>query len=343
MLLECVPNFSEGRDLEKIQEIEQAIAGVPGVVFMGSDIGFSVNRTVMSFAGPPEAVLEAAFRGIRRATEVIDMQVQHGTHPRMGAVDVCPLIPLQGLGVGRAVDAARQLGRRVGRELALPTYLYGLAAESTERVSLADIRRGEYEGLAEKLQKPGFEPDFGPCRFVPRSGATAVGVRHLMAAWNVNLSGGDAKTAAFIARRIRASGYRRQGRFFPGPFVGLKAIGWFIEAFDCAQVSMNVMDLEAASLWAVYQRIEQLAETRGASVAGSECVGLLPRAALLRVARDILAQHADLRAETVPEQIALAVDRMGLNSVKSFDAKSLILEEALGLKASLPLRFSLSG
>ncbi|CAM2006106.1 glutamate formimidoyltransferase [Acanthopleuribacter pedis] len=343
MILECVPNFSEGRDLEKIKSIEDAIREVPGVLFLGSDIGRSVNRTVMTFAGPPAAVLEAAFRAVRRASEVIDMREHRGTHPRMGATDVCPLIPLQGIRAVEAVTLSRRLAQRIGRDLAVPTYLYGLAAESTDRVSLAEIRRGEYEGLAEKLTRPEFAPDFGPNRLTPNSGVTAVGVRRLMAAWNVNLKGNDQKAAAYIARRVRGAGRRHKGRFFPGPFPGLKAIGWTIEEFGCAQVSMNVMDLEAAPLWSVYREIQKLAEARGGGVAGSECIGLLPRGVLLQVADAVLKHMPGGDTATPEEKVALAVERIGLNSVKPFDTKRLILEEALGLSATLPLRFSLSG
>lgn len=344
MYLECVPNFSEGRDRDKIQRIEDAVRAVPGVVFLGADIGYSVNRTVMTFAGPPAAVVEAAFRAVRCAAEVIDMRNQSGTHPRMGATDVCPLIPLQGVSVGEAVHHARRLAQRIGKELDYPVYLYGLAAETTQRVSLAEIRRGEYEGLAEKLAQPDFAPDFGPTRFIARSGATAVGVRQLMAAWNVNLGEGDEKTAAFIARRIRGAGRTHKGHFYPGPFPGLKAIGWQIEEFNCAQVSMNVMDLSAVSLWAVYQRIQALAESRSATVAGSECIGLLPREVLLRISRDVVrAGDVPPAGEGFAAQMALAVDRIGLNSVKPFEPGRLVIEEALHLKQSLPLRFSLSG
>ncbi|MBN1282376.1 MAG: glutamate formimidoyltransferase [Proteobacteria bacterium] len=300
-LIECVPNFSEGRDKAKIEAISSAIRSVQEISLMDVDPGEGTNRTVYTFAGPPEALLEAAFRSIEKGVELIDMRLQHGAHPRIGACDVCPFVPLLNATMQECVELAKKLGWRVGNELGIPVYLYAEAAARSERKRLPDIRRGEYEGLKEKLKDPKWRPDFGPCEFNARSGATAVGARRVLVAFNVNLDTDDAGIAKRIAAEIRSSGSGSRR------FESLEARGWFIPEYGRAQVTTNILDIDAAPLAAVFAACSELAAEFGASVTGSEIVGMVPERAL-----------AD-------------IDRLGLNDVSLFDPAQKILERALGI------------
>jgi len=306
-LVECVPNFSEGRDRSVIESIAQAVRSVDGVSLMHVDPGAGANRTVYTLAGEPEAVLGAAYSAIKAASELIDMRNHTGVHPRMGACDVCPFVPLSGTTMDECVELAGRLGQRVGSELSIPVYLYGAAARDGSRRSLADIRRGGYESLENRMKLPEWAPDFGPAEFNSRSGATAVGARGILVAFNVNLDTPDAAVAERIAREIRTSG--RGGRRFES----LQAKGWFIPEYGRAQVTTNVLDVEAAPLRAVFDACRELAGGFGARVTGSEIVGMVPRRAL---------------AGDVDDAIAY----LGLGEIAPFDPKSRVLEEALGIE-----------
>jgi len=320
-LLECVPNFSEGLDQAVIDAIAHAAAEVASVRLLNVDSGRAANRTVITFAGPKEAVIEAAFRAIAAACRFIDMRRHIGVHPRMGAADVCPFAPLAGAAMADAVEAARVLGARVGSELNTPVYLYGHAASKPDRRELSALRKGEYEALPLKLADPAWPPDFGPVRFNPRTGATAIGARPLMIAYNVNLTGSSLGTARRIAGEIRESG--RRGK--PGLFRGLRAIGWRIEDFDRIQISMNIHDPLAAPLFDVYRAVDRLARAHGAAADGSEAVGLIPYRALA---------EAGMRfrpGAEGDEALEAAVEGLGLCSVKAFSTPTHVLERALGI------------
>jgi len=245
-ILECVPNFSEGRDPEKIAAIAEAIRSVPEAHLLHVDVSPAANRTVMTFAGAPEAVTEAAFRGISKAAELIDMREQEGVHPRIGATDVCPLVPLYGMQMEEAVDCARRLGTRVGEELGIPVYLYEYAATADYRRALPDIRKGQYEGLSARMQQPEWRPDYGPAAFTPASGATVVGARDVLVAFNISIDSKDVTKATYIADRVRERGFvLRNGAErtrVPGRLQKLRAIGWDMGDFDFAQGSMNLLD-----------------------------------------------------------------------------------------------------
>jgi glutamate formiminotransferase/formiminotetrahydrofolate cyclodeaminase len=289
-LVECVPNFSEGRDREKIKAITQEIEGTPGVRLLDVDPGESTNRTVVTFVGPPEGVKEAAFRAIRKAADLIDMRQHRGAHSRIGATDVCPFVPVSGVTMEDCVQLARELGERVARELGIPVYLYEEAAVRTERRNLASIRAGEYEGLAEKLKDPEWAPDFGQPIFNPKSGATVIGAREFLIAYNINLNTRDRRLAHEIALNLRESGRAKRdaegniirdgdGRpvQLPGRFSHVKAVGWYIEDYGLAQVSINFTNYKLSPVHLVFDEAVKEAEKRGLRVTGSELVGLVPK------------------------------------------------------------------
>jgi glutamate formiminotransferase/formiminotetrahydrofolate cyclodeaminase len=333
-LVECVPNFSEGRDREVIDAITTAIGAVPNVEVLDVDPGAATNRTVVTFIGPAEAVEEAAFRGVARAADLIDMRNHHGAHPRMGATDVCPFVPVQEVTIDDCAAIARRVGRRIGDELGIPVWLYEYAA-ATGRRSLSDVRRGEYEGLAERADAP----DFGPGGFNPRSGATAVGARQFLIAYNVNLNTTDRRPAHQIAQAIRELGTPRRdasgsivkdsaGRtiFDPGRFKECKAVGWYIDEYDRAQVSINLTDFTVTSLHDVFDACREEAAGRGLRVTGSELVGLVPRAAMLAAGDYYL--RAQGQSTGVPEaaRIHAAVMSLGLAELAPFVAGEKIVE-----------------
>ena len=275
-IIECVPNFSEGKNIGIINEITAAAESVKGVVLLNVDRGEDANRTVVTFAGDPDSVSEAAFRAIKRASELIDMSRHKGVHPRFGATDVCPLIPLSGITMEETVEYARKLAERTGNELQIPVYCYEYAAFSEQRRSLAKCRAGGYEGLKDKINSEAWKPDFGPAEWteqVAGSGATAIGARKILIAYNINLNTKSVKIAKSIASEIRESGNKG--------LKNVKAIGWYIEEFGKAQVSMNLTDISVTSVHVVSEQVCKKAEEHGVSVTGSELVGLIPLQAMI--------------------------------------------------------------
>ncbi|MFN2126275.1 MAG: glutamate formimidoyltransferase, partial [Anaerolineales bacterium] len=283
-LIECVPNFSEGRDSDKIRQITDSIAKVKGVNLLNIDPGKATNRTVVTFIGDPEAVIEAAFRAIKKASEVIDMRLHHGEHPRMGATDVCPLVPVSNISMEEVVEYAHTLGYRVGEELGIPGYYYEYAAKVPARRNLAYCRSGEYEGLRKKLQEPGWEPDFGPSRFIARTGATAIGARDFLVAYNINLNTTSTRRANAIAFDIREKGrLKRKGDpltgeiekdkkgnpvYLPGSLKNVKGIGWYIEEYGIAQISLNLTNINETPIHIAFDEACRCAEARGIRVTG---------------------------------------------------------------------------
>lgn len=316
-MIECVPNFSEGRDEQIIDRIRLGIESVRGVKVLHTDMGFDANRTVITFAGNPDACVEAAWQSVRIATNLIDMRYHKGAHPRLGAVDVFPFVPLQGSEMTEAIDCARKLAERVGRELRIPVYLYGEAAFHASRKNLAAIRSGEYEGLNEKIKLEDWKPDFGPSVFNEKSGALITGARKILVAYNINLATGGAALAQKIARRLREK---------DGGLSAVRAIGWWMPAFNCSQVSCNLIDLDLTPLHLVFETCCKLAEEMDTRVTGSELVGLIP----LKVLTDAAEFYNRGRTMTEPEKIEFAEAKLGLSSVKPFDPSKQIIEKALG-------------
>lgn len=347
-VVECVPNISEGRRPEVYEAVARAAASVPGVTLLNVDAGAETHRTVITFVGEPEAVLEGAFRLMAAALERIDMTAHQGAHARLGAVDVVPFVPVAGVTMDECVELARRLGERAGRELGVPVYLYEFAATRPERRNLSDVRAGEYEGLARKLADPAWAPDFGPATFLPHCGATVVGARKFLVAYNVNLNTADQRLATLIAGEIREKGRKRldergkpvldaagQEVWDSGLLRGIKAVGWTIPEFGCAQVSINVTDLDATPLHVVFDTCEERARAHGLRVTGSELVGLVPRASLLAAGRHYLARMG--RSAGVPEAtvVRTAVRTLGLAEVKPFDPRERVVEYRLAPPAPL--------
>jgi glutamate formiminotransferase/formiminotetrahydrofolate cyclodeaminase len=347
-LVECVPNISEGRRPGIYEAVAKAVAAVPGVTLLNVDPGAETNRTVITFVGSPEAALEAAFQLCRIATDLIDMSCHRGAHARIGAVDVVPFVPVSGVTMDDCAELARRLGERVGRELGIPIYLYESAASTPERRNLADIRAGEYEGLAEKLKDPRWRPDFGPATFVPRSGATVIGARKFLVAYNVNLNTTDKRLATRVALDIREKGRMRrdaegnpvldthgQPVFDPGLLKSVKAVGWFIPEFGCAQISINLTDLDVTPLHIAFDTADERARDRGLRVTGSELVGLIPKSALLAAGRHYLQRMG--RSTGVPESaiILVAMRTLGLSEVKTFEPGERIIEYRLSNQPKL--------
>ncbi len=340
-LIECVPNFSEGRDRDVIDAIAGAVAGVDGVRLLGVEPGAATNRTVVTFAGPLEAVEEAAFQAISTASELIDMTSHRGEHPRMGATDVCPFVPLEGATMEDCVVVARRLGARVGDELGIPVYLYEHAARDGRR-SLADVRRGEYEGLADRDDPP----DFGP-KHNAASGATAIGARQFLIAYNINLNTTDRRMAHRVAQAVRELGTPTrdaggsivkdaEGRtvFEPGRFKEVKGIGWYIDEYRRAQVSLNLTDFEVSPLHEVFDAARSEANALGLRVTGSELVGLIPRQAILAAGDHFLARQGTTSAVPEDDRIHAAVLSLGLEELGPFDPRAKIVEYAYHGKAS---------
>ena len=344
-IIECVPNFSEGRDLAKIKEITTAIEKVKGIKLLDVDPGDATNRTVVTFVGEPEAVVEAAFQGIRRAAELIDMRGHHGAHPRMGATDVCPLIPVAGVTLEECAQLARKLAERVATELNVPTYCYEAAAFTPERSNLAVCRAGEYEALPEKMGNKDKGPDFGNRPFdegVARTGATTIGARDFLIAVNYNLNTTSTRRANAIAFDVREKGrpMREGGKVtgkpmkdengkpinIPGTLKGTKAIGWFIDEYGIAQVSMNITDIATTPLHVAFDEVCKKANERGVRVTGTEIVGLVPKRTLIDAGKHFLRkQH---RSVGIPDSeiIRIAVKSMGLDELKPFDPKEKVIE-----------------
>ncbi len=333
-IVECVPNFSEGRNMDVINAIVEEIVSVEGVYVLDVDPGAATNRTVVTFVGTPEGVKEAAFRGIKKAAELIDMRYHKGEHPRMGATDVCPFVPVSGVTMEDCVQIAREVGERVGRELGIPVYLYEYAATADYRRSLADIRAGEYEALPEKLKDPKWKPDFGPAEWnekVAKTGATVIGAREFLIAYNVNLNTRDKKLANKVAKVIREKGYRKKMEDgtrvqVPGKLKAVRAIGWYIEEYNRAQISINLTNYKVTPLWKVFDTCVEEAEKVGLRVTGSELVGLIPREALLECGRHYLKKQG--KCTGIPEEdiVHMAVVSLGLNEVAEFDPTEKVIE-----------------
>ena len=330
-LIECVPNFSEGRDRGVIDAIAAEISATPGAMLLDVDAGAATNRTVVTFIGGPEAVEEAAFRAIRKAATLIDMSRHRGEHPRLGATDVCPFVPVSGATMEDCVAIAGRLGRRVGDELGIPVYLYEAAATRTERRSLADIRKGEYESLAEKLKDPAWAPDFGPARFHREAGATVIGAREFLIAYNVNLNTRDKKLANVIAQAIREAGKTKRAAdgtttTVPGRFKECRAVGWYIEEFGRAQVSINLTNYNVTPLHDVFDACCEEASKLGLRVTGSELVGLIPKAALLAAGDHFLAKQGKTAGIPERERVHTAVLSLGLSELAPFEPAHKVIE-----------------
>src|SRR5688500_14784732 len=341
-VIECVPNFSEGRDLEVIQQITAAIESVDGIALLNVDPGASTNRTVVTFAGSPAAAVEAAFRGIQKAAELIDMRKQKGAHPRMGATDVCPFIPVSNVTWEEAIECANELGRRVGEELKIPVYLYEKAAKDPSRSNLSIIRAGEYEGFFEKIKEPAWKPDFGPAVFNERAGGTVIGAREFLVAYNVNLNTKSVRRANSVAFDVRENGRVKtedgtpsgkpgldasgEPMRVPGMLKHVKAIDWFGEEYGMAQVSMNLTNLEETPLHAAFDACNESASKRGLRVTGSEVVGMLPKKCLVEAGKYFLRKQKWSEGAAEEELIDIAVRSMGLSELKPFDPKEKIIE-----------------
>jgi glutamate formiminotransferase / formiminotetrahydrofolate cyclodeaminase len=341
-LIECVPNFSEGRDPNIIRQISVAIESVEGVSLLNVDPGASTNRTVVTFAGNPEAAVEAAFRGIRMAAELIDMRKHKGAHPRMGATDVCPFIPVSNVSWEEAIACAKQLGKRVADELNIPVYLYEKAARDQSRSNLSVIRSGEYEGFFEKIKEAAWKPDFGPSVFSEKSGATAIGAREFLVAYNVNLNTRAVRKATSVAFDVRENGRIKtddgtpygkpvldangEPVRIPGLLKHVKAIGWYVEEYGIAQVSMNLTNIEETPLHAAFDACNEAASKRGLRVTGSEVVGMLPKKCLVDAGKYFLRKQKWSEGASEEDLIDIGIRSMGLSELKPFDPKEKIIE-----------------
>lgn len=352
-LIECVPNFSEGRDEQTIAQITDAIAQVDGVKLLDVDPGKATNRTVVTFVGEPEAVIEGAFQGIKKAMEVIDMRNHSGEHPRMGATDVCPLIPISGITMEETVEYAKKLGKRVGEELNLPIYLYESAATKSDRKNLATIRAGEYEGFDKKIKEANWTPDFGPAEFPAKHGVTAIGARDFLIAYNVNLNTSSTRRANAVAFDIREKGRLKRengsltGKVLldengnelrePGMCKSVKAIGWYIDEYELAQISMNLTDISQTSLHEAFEACRTSANKRGLRVTGSELVGLVPLKVLVDAGKYFLKQQNRSVGISEREILHIAVKSLGLDELGPFDVNKKVIEYQLRDAQSNPL------
>jgi len=324
-IVECVPNFSEGRDPNIIDAIATSIRGVHGAKLLSIEPDKDYNRAVVTFVGEPEPVLEAAFQATKTATQRIDMRNHRGEHPRIGAADVVPFVPVSGVSMQDCVHLAEHYGARVGKELGIPVYLYEEAARAPERRNLPNVRKGEYEGLEEKLKDPSWKPDYGPATFNARSGATVAGARFFLIAYNVNLNTNKKELAHEIALRIRESGRsvkneKGESTKIPGSLKAVKAMGVLLERFDIAQVSINLNNYTITPPHVAYEEVRKEARALGIDVTGSEVVGLIPKEALLMAGRFYGNETSE---ETL---VRLAAERLGLSQLEQFDPKKKIIE-----------------
>jgi glutamate formiminotransferase/formiminotetrahydrofolate cyclodeaminase len=349
-IVECVPNFSEGNDNEVLNSISAAISGSKGVSLLNVDPGKATNRTVMTFVGDPDSVVKAAFNAIKVASEKIDMSKHKGEHPRFGATDVCPLVPVANISLKELVPYAQQLAKMVAEELKIPVYLYEHAAKNNKRKNLADVRLGEYEGLQVKLLKKDWKPDFGPTIFNKKSGALAIGVRDFLIAYNINLNTKSTRLANAIAFDVREKGrIKRKGhpvigeivkdqkgnpKTIPGSLKNVKAIGWYIEEFGISQISMNLTNINETPVHIVFQEVIKKADKRGVRITGSEIVGLIPLKSMLDTGKYFLKKQN--RSIGIPEKdiIDIAIESLGLNQVKKFTPEKNIIEYFLNSLAN---------
>lgn len=359
-LIECVPNFSEGRDMDIIKQITDEIESVDDVKLLDVDPGKATNRTVVTFVGQPEAVVKAAFLAIKKAAELIDMREHEGEHPRMGATDVCPLVPVSNITMEEVVKYAHKLGEMAGSQLDIPFYMYEAAATKKERKNLATIRAGEYEGLPDKLKRSEWKPDYGPAQFNPKAGATAIGARDFLIAYNVNLNTTSTRRTNSVAFDVREKGRvkREDGKINgkilrdeegqplrePGMCKGVKGIGWYIEEYGICQISMNITDIKATALHEAFEACRQSANRRGLRVTGSELVGLVPKQVLLDAGKYFLRQQERSLGIHEEEIIKIAVKSLGLDELGPFDPKKKVIEYMLDEEGSSPLiNMSLAG
>jgi glutamate formiminotransferase / formiminotetrahydrofolate cyclodeaminase len=336
-IIECVPNFSEGRDMSVIKQITDVIELVDGVKLFDVDQGKDTNRTVVTFVGNPEAVSEAAFRAVKKASEIIDMSKHHGAHPRMGATDVCPFIPVSGISMEETAQYARKVAEWIGNELKIPVYCYENAAFEEKRRNLASCRAGEYEGLKKKLEDPAWKPDFGPSVFNKLSGATAVGARDFLVAFNVNLNTTSIRRANAIAFDVREKGRMvkdKEGKEISvsGTLKSVKAIGWYIEEYGIAQISMNLTNISITPVHIAFDEVCRKAEARGVRVTGSELVGLIPLKAILDAGKYFLEKQQRSAGVSDSELIKIAVKSMGLNDIHPFIPEEKIIEFVMAEK-----------
>src|SRR5438034_408460 len=351
-LIECVTNFSEGCDHNVIRQITDAIESVEGVSLLDVDPGASTNRTVVTVVGDPDAAVEAAFRGIKKAAELTDMRKHKGAHPRMGATDVCPFIPVSNVSWEEAIDCANRLGKRVGEELKIPVYLYEKAAKHESRSNLSVIRAGEYEAFFEKIKQPEWKPDFGAAVFNEKSGATVIGVRDFLVAYNVNLNTKSVRRATSIAFDVREQGRVKtedgmpSGKpvldsngepvRIPGMLKHVKAIGWFVKEYGIAQVSMNLTNIEETPLHVAFDACVEAAAKRGLRVSGSEIVGMVPKKSLVDAGRYFLRKQRWSEGVSEEELIDIAIRSMGLSELKRFEPQEKVIE--LKIESTAPKR-----
>jgi glutamate formiminotransferase/formiminotetrahydrofolate cyclodeaminase len=347
-IIECVPNFSEGMDMSVIKRITDVIESVDGIKLLDVDPGKDTNRTVVTFVGGPDEVSLAAFLAVEKASELIDMSKHYGEHPRMGATDVCPFVPVSGITMEETVEYARRLAKRIGEELEIPVYCYENAAFEEKRRNLANCRSGEYEGLKKKLADPEWKPDFGPALFNPRSGATAVGARDFLVAFNVNLNTTSVRRANAVAYDIREKGRpMREGDpvsgkpvkdnngnpvMIPGSLKSVKAIGWYIEEYGIAQISMNLTNISVTPVHIAFDEVCRKADERGLRVTGSELVGLIPLKAMLDAGKYYLMKQKRSTGVSDEELIKIAVRSMGLNDIHPFKPEERVIEYVMAEK-----------
>lgn len=352
-IIECVPNFSEGNDAVVIKHITDAIESVEGVMLLHVDMGKATNRTVVTFAGEPAQVVEAAFLAVQKAAELIDMRRHRGEHPRMGATDVCPLVPVSGISMEECAGWAVKLAERVGNELNIPVYLYEEAQPDKKRSNLSVIRAGEYEGFAKKIKLPEWKPDFGPVDLPLKHGATVIGARDFLIAYNINLNTKSTRIANRIAFDVREAGrVKREGNpitgkvvkdangedvRIPGTLKAVKAIGWYIEEYGMAQISMNLINYKITSVHRAFDEVCRKADERGVRVTGSELVGLVPLQPLLDAGRHYLAKQGRSLGVSRDELIQIAVQSLGLNQLGPFNPKERIIEFVLEKQAGKKL------
>jgi glutamate formiminotransferase / formiminotetrahydrofolate cyclodeaminase len=341
-IIECVPNFSEGRNLQIIKQITDVIEAVEGVTLLDVDPGKATNRTVVTFVGHPKAVVEAAFQAIVKAGELIDMRQHKGEHPRMGATDVCPLVPVSGISMEETAKYAQKLAERVGKETDIPVYLYGYAQPNTNRNDLSIVRAGEYEGFPEKIKQPEWKPDFGPTVFNAKKGATVIGARDFLIAYNINLNTKSTRIANRIAFDVREAGrVKRIGNpisgeialdetgepiRIPGKCKEVKAIGWYIEEYGVAQISANLTNYKVTPVHVFFDEVNESALSRGVRVTGSELVGLVPLNAMLDAGRHYLAKQERSVGVSEKELIEIAIKSLGLDELAPFDPNKKIIE-----------------
>lgn len=341
-VIECVPNFSEGNDMNVIRQITDAIESVDGVKLLNVDPGKATNRTVVTFVGDEESVVEAAYRGIAKAAELIDMSKHKGEHPRFGATDVCPFIPIANATMDDCIACARKLGERVGNTLGIPVYLYEFAASAPHRRNLASVRAGEYEGIKDKIRTPDWQPDYGPAEWNVRSGNVAIGARKILIAYNVNLNTTSTRRANSVAFDVREQGRKVKNEkgeevVQPGACKSVKGIGWFIQEYGVAQVSMNLVDIDVTPIHIAFDECVKSAYNRGMRVTGSELIGLIPLRAMLDAGRYFLLKQKRSIGVSESELIKIAIKSMSLDELSPFDPQKRIIEYMLADHSASPL------